>query len=352
MKKLSIFTLLLLIVFSCKEEKTIGYTITGEGVNEGVVYLWSSDDTHRELASAMSNGSFSISTTLNSPTLLTMVLPDKKAIPLYAEPGIKATLQPDTLLKSGWRVKGGRTQELYDSISRVLDAATSMEKQKKIIEEFIAAYPISEVNVELFRRYLVEIPTPDNDYIRKTMPKLGGVMQDHQYFAGVKKMLDKKTGNVKHRMFPNFNYNTVDSVKCNLGTFSDKYLLINFWATWNSESHEQMKELRNIREMVRSENFAILNISLDTDSTKWLDAVIGDSIIGHNALERKGMNGEIMETFNITSLPYSVLVTPYKRVAEYNLQLDSLTGVLIDSLTHKHDTRNEKKNDKKKKTNK
>ena len=346
MRRLSIFTLLLLIVFSCKEEKTIGYTITGEGVNEGTVYLWSSNETHRELSSAMSNGSFSISVSLNDATPLTLVLPDSKTVPLYAEPGTRATLQPDTLLKNGWCVKGGSTQALHDSISRVLDAAESMEKQKKIIEDFIAEYPINEVNVELFRRYLVEIPNPDNEYIRKTLSKLGGVMQDHQYFAGVKKVLDKKTGNVKHRMFPNFSYPTVDSVKCSLGIFADKYLLINFWATWNADSHEKMKELRSIREMVRSENFAILNISLDTDSTKWLDAVIGDSIIGYNALERKGMDGEIMESFNITSLPYSVLVTPYKRIAEYDLPLDSMAGVLIDSLTHKHDTRNLNRNKK------
>ena len=343
MRRLSIFTLLLLIVFSCKEEKTIEYTIAGKDVKEGTVYLWSADERHRELSSTASNGSFSISMPLNDATPMTLVLPDSKAIPLYAEPGIRATLKPDTLLKNGWCVEGGRTQALHDSISRVLDAAGSMDKQKKIIEEFIAEYPISEVNVELFRRYLVEIPNPDNDYIRKTLSKLGGVMQDHQYFAGVKKVLDKKTGNVKHRMFPNFNYATVDSVKCSLGIFSNKYLLINFWATWNSESHEKMKELRSIREMVRSENFAILNISLDTDSTKWLDAVIGDSIIGHNALERKGMDSEIMESFNITSLPYSVLVTPYKRIAEYDLPLDSMAGVLIDSLTYKHDTRNDKK---------
>lgn len=343
MKKLSILTLLLLTLFSCKEEKIVGYTIAGNDAKEGMVYIWSSDDTRRELSSVMSNGSFSIFITLNDATPLTLVLPDSKSIPLYAEPGIKATLQPDTLLKSGWYVKGGRTQALHDSISRVLDAAEEKDKQKKIIEEFITKYPISEVNVELFRRYLVDIPDPDNEYIRKTISKLGGALQDHNYFANIKEIVDKKSGNVKHRMFPNFHYLTTDSVKCSLGIFTDKYVLINFWATWNTKSHEQMKELRNLRKIVRSENFAILNISLDTDSTKWLGAVNGDSIIGHHVLERHGMNSEIMETFNITSLPYSVLVTPYKRIAEYDLPLDSMAGVLIDSLTYKHDTRNQKK---------
>jgi hypothetical protein len=55
------------------------------------------------------------------------------------------------------------------------------------------------------------------------------------------------------------------------------------------------------------------------------------------------MASEVLESFNITSLPYSVIVTPYKRIAEYSVALDSLTAMRIDSLTHKHDTRNEKK---------
>jgi hypothetical protein len=120
------------------------------------------------------------------------------------------------------------------------------------------------------------------------------------------------------------------------------------WATWNSNSHEQIKKLRELREKVRSENFAILNISLDSDTAAWKNAVQGDSIIGDNVSDYKGMASEVLESFNISSLPYSVIVTPYKRIAEYGVALDTLTAMRIDSLTHKHDTRNEKKENKKK----
>ncbi|MBQ5627543.1 MAG: hypothetical protein IIU97_05465, partial [Bacteroidaceae bacterium] len=89
-------------------------------------------------------------------------------------------------------------------------------------------------------------------------------------------------------------------------------------------------------------------ISLDSDTAAWKNAVLGDSIIGDNVSDYKGMASEVLESFNITSLPYSVIVTPYKRIAEYGVALDSLTAMRIDSLTHKHDTRNEKKENKKK----
>ncbi len=344
MKRLSLLTLLLLTFFSCKEKEAPKYTIQGSGIEEGTVYLLHNDN--KSIISAKSNGEFTLSVVMNDTTTLTLVLPDSKTIPLFAEPGITATLQPDSTLKSGWSVKGSATQALYDSISRVLDATDNIDKQKKTINEFTSRHPLSEVNVELFRRYLIDIPAPDNEHLRRAISKLGGALQDHRYFATAKKQLEKKTGNVKHRMFPTFSYNTLDNREITLGTYTDKYLLVNFWATWNNDSRKSIGTLERFRELIRSENFAILNISLDNDTAKWHAAVIGDSIIGDNVIEIKGMNCEILETFNITSLPYSVLVTPYKRIAEYGLTLDSLTALSIDTLTHKHDTRNQKKKNK------
>lgn len=347
MKRLSTLIALLLFLFSCKEKEAPCYTIQGSGVMDGEVYLWSNDKDYRDVLSAKNDSCFSISVPLEETTIFMLALPDGKIIPLFASPGTTATLRPDSTLKSGWAVDGDSIQALHDSISRILDATTSFEKQKKIIEKFAKDNPFSEINAELFRRYIIDIPAPDNDYIRKSISNLSGVMQDHRYFTITSKLLEKKSGNVKHRIFPSFNYTTIDGKKVNMGTYSGRYLLINMWATWDSASHEQIKRLRDIRQKVRSENFAILNISLDSDTTAWSSAISNDSIIGDNVLDIKGMASEILESFNITSLPYSVIVTPYKRIADYDIALDSITAAKLDSLTHRHDTRNAKKDKKK-----
>lgn len=344
MKRLSAYiALFLLLLLSCKEEQRLHYTIQGDGVADGTVFLLSTDEGNREISSIRSNGRFAISIAQSDTATLFLVLPDSRIVTLFAEPGVTATLLPDSTLRCGWSVKGTASQALHDSISRILDTTNDIAKQKKIIEEFTNKYPLSEVNIELFRRYLIDVPNPDNEYLRKATSKLGGALQDHRYFALAKKMLDKKTGDIKHRMFPSFNYTTIDSNKVNLGVYADKYLLVNIWATWDKESHKSIKTLRDMRKIVKSENFAILNISLDNDSARWKRAVTADSIIGDNVIDRRGMGSEILETFNIASLPYSVLVTPYKRISEYGLRLDSLAFETIDSLTYKHDNRNQKK---------
>lgn len=319
------------------------YTVKGDGVGEGTLFLFGSDNTYKELASTRSNGDFTISVPLEKATRMTLILPDSRTVTLFAKPGITATLQPDTTLQSGWCVTGDKEQALHDSISRILDAATDFASQKKIIEGFTHKYPVSEVNVELFRRYLVDIPDPDNEYLRKAIQRLGGVLQDHEYFYNLKKRLDKKGGEIKHRMFPTFNYTTIDNKEVTPGTYSDRYLLVTFWATWDADSREGLKRLKEVQKGIRSKNLAILNIALDCDTALLRRAIENDTIIGDNAYDNKGMNSDVVEMFNISSLPYSVLVTPYKRISEYDLQLDSVSIALIDSLTYRHENKIQKR---------
>lgn len=344
MRKALSYILLLMLAVACGGGGGISkYTVKGDGVGEGTVFLFGSDYTYKELASTRSNGNFTISVPLEKATRMTLILPDNRTVTLFAKPGITATLQPDTTLQSGWCVTGDKEQALHDSISRILDAATDFASQKKIIEGFTHKYPVSEINVELFRRYLVDIPDPDNEYLRKAIQRLGGVLQDHEYFYNLKKRLDKKGGEIKHRMFPTFNYTTIDNKEVTPGTYSDRYLLVTFWATWDADSREGLKRLKEVQKGIRSKNLAILNIALDCDTALLRRAIENDTIIGDNAYDNKGMNSEITEIFNISSLPYSVLVTPYKRISEYDLQLDSVSIALIDSLTYRHDNKTQKR---------
>ena len=343
MRKLSAYILLLFLVFSCKEKgETSKFTIQGTGVGTGTVYLFGSGDIHKRLSSTQCDDQFTMSIPLESNATLTLILPNGKTLTLYAEPNMTATLQADSTLKSGWAVIGSRTQTLHDSISRVLDATESHNKHRNTIEEFTKKYPLSEVIVELYRRYLVEIPSPDNEYIKKAVGRLGGVMQDHEYFVSLKKRLDKKPGNIKNKLFPNFKYTTFDNGKADLGMFSGKYLLITFWEAWNENSREHLKRLDEINRNITGESFAILNVAIGSDTAQIRKFIEENEVIGYNTYDPQGMNSEVLEPFNITSFPFSTLVTPYKRIEKYQLNLDDSDIAFIDSLVLKHDKKQKK----------
>ena len=358
MGKNVILTLLLLLLFSCgKKQPGNLYTIEGEtGTPNGLVCVFGTDSRHERVDSVRCDktGAFTLSLPVDTLTPLFLVTPEGRMVPLYAEPALTATLKRDSTLKSGWSIEGGTTQALHDSISRVLDATRRESRLIEKIDSFILANPISDVSIELIRRYITEKPEPSNKDIRSRTSKLGGILKDYEYIAGLSKKVESKNSNVQHRSMPEFKYSVNDSTEVSLETYIRKYTLITFWASWDKNSLERLKELAAIKDSVKSESFAILNIALDYDSARWNRMLTEDSIVGDNVLDIKMFHSPLVKQFNVKSLPFTMLVSPYQRVVEYDVRTEGL-GLRIDTLSRRYDKNEEekkKKEEEKKKKNK
>ena len=349
MKRSGILILTLLFLFSCgKEEQMSTFTIEGDtGTPKGMVYIYGTDSRYDKADSIAcdKNGYFRISIPADTITPLMLVTPDKKCVPVYGEPMQTARLQRDSTLQSGWSVAGGKTQALHDSISRVLDACTVTNELHEKIDSFILSNPVSDVNIEIIRRYMTEFPQTDHRAIRSRTSKLSGILQDHYSIIILKERTDSKISNIDHRSFPIFNYTTADSTQVTQASYMKKYTLVTLWASWDPKSRERMKELAEIQNGIKSSSFAILNISLDYDSAAWRDFITGDSIVGDNVMDSNMFNSSIVKQFCVNSLPFTILVSPFQRVVSYNPQLDGLASH-IDSLATKYDKEQEKKNQK------
>ena len=354
MKRLFIFTLLLAVLFSCgKEQPDNVYTIGGKTeFPNGLVYVFGTDNRYERVDSVRCDdeGSFNLSLQVDTLTPMFLVIPETRAIPLYAEPKITAALKKDSTLKNGWCIEGGTTQALHDSISRVLDATPAGNTQIEKIDSFILTHPVSDVCIEIIRRYIIETPAPIAKDIRSRISKLSGILKDREYIVNLNKKIDNKNSNVLHRSFPDFEYTTIDSIEVTQERYLRKYTLITFWASWDKNSLERMRELAAIKDSVKSESFAILNIAFDYDSAQWRKFITEDSIVGDNVLDRKMFHSPLAKQFNIKSLPFTMLVSPFQRVIEYDVETEEL-GERVDSLARKYDRDQEKKkkNEKKKK---
>ena len=347
MKKSITYILVLLLVIACgKKVELPQYTINGKySDKECTLFIVGLDSRHEGLDSITcdKNGEFTYSIPLDTITPLALVLPDGNSVTLYAEPHRTATLRKDSTMHSGWCVdNGGATQELHDSITRVLDACPTYTNQIAVIDSFIKYNPVNEVCIELIRRYMVNIPNPDNLHIRQRIKELGGIIQDHEFFTSIKSGIDQNNSNLIHKALPTFRYTPNDSTEIKQGDYAKKYLLITFWASWNEASRAELGKLRALDDSIKSKSFAILNISLDHDIAAWRECVEGDSIIGDNVCDTKGWEGDIVKKLNIETLPFSILVTPYQRISKYNISIGE-TAHLIDSLATKYDEQEETK---------
>lgn len=356
MKRFYIFTFLLALLFSCgKEQPTNTYTIKGvTDYPDGLVCMFGMDNRYEKVDSVRcdDDGSFALSLQVDTLTPMFLITPEGRIVPVYAEPKITATLTRDSTLNSGWSIEGGDTQALHDSISRILDATPAGNRMIEKIDSFIMAHPLSDVCIEIIRRYLTETPEPVNKDIRSRTSKLGGILKDNEYIVSLNKKTESKSSNILHRSFPDFKYSLNDSTEIKLEDYTRKYTLVTLWASWDNNCLERMRELAAIKDSVESESFAILNIALDYDSALWRKFITEDSIVGDNVLDRMMFHSPLVKQFNVKSLPFTMLVSPFQRVIDYDIDTEGL-GERIDSLTKKYDKNQEEKrkkaNEKKKK---
>lgn len=343
MKKIALFTLLTLLLAACDESPK--YTINGDcGTGNDTLYLFGLDKRHDKVEKIICDkqGSFShtIATTQSIPLILAM--PDGEMITLYAEPGTQAKLIADPLKENGWMVKGGKEQALYDSIAGILEKLDSNSERIIHIDRFIKEHPFSELNIEIMRRFLVEVPNPNNSFIRKRINNLGGTLQDHEYFAELKERLDSRNGNTIHKMLPSFNYTTPKGENITYKKYREKMLIINFWAAWDPVSREKLKRQSKLYSMSDTSKIKLLNISLDYDTAMWRKCVAEDSIAGDNVCDGKGWNNELANNFLIESLPYTISVSPFQRIDIFGIKESQYTATL-DSLKRKYFDKKEKK---------
>lgn len=333
MKKIAAFSLILLSLVACRESIP-HFTFSGSyGTGGDTLYVFGLDFRYDRIDTLPTgkNGRFEYRINTDTVIPLTLVLPDGTMLPLYAEPNAEAVMN---LTDNGYRISGGAMQTVYDSIDMKLAAIKERSLLNETIDEFISNHPLSEVNIHLLQKYFIEIPDAKNALIRQRIEKLGGTLQDNEYVAAVKSKVGSKKSNVVHRAFPAFDYTTDDSVRIIRGRYIGKFMLVTFWASWDSASVRRMKELSVLESKLDTAYFKMLNISFDNDTAAWRRCLTNDSIAGDNVCDMRAWDNPLAKELTIEELPYSILVNPYQRVEVFNVQMELLNEKL-DSLIDK-----------------
>lgn len=342
MRKIIISLIAFICLTACDNE-TPRYTLSGNyGTGNDTLYIFGLDYRHSKTDTLSTNdkGYFEYAIETDTVIPLTMVLPNGTMLPLYAEPHCTATLSNSG---QGYKIEGGYTQSIYDSITNVLSNIKERSQLNDSIDAFIKKHPLCEVNIHLLQKYFIETPNAQNSLIKERIEKLGGTLQDNDYIALVKSKIDDKNNHVVRRSFPTYSYTTKDSTRINRGRYMGKYMLVTFWASWDSASVSHLKGLQPLQQKLDTAYFKMLNIAFDHDTASWQRTLTADSIMGDNVYEIKGWECELAKELTIDKLPFSILVNPYQRIEEFNITPDNIEERL-DSLVDKL-----KKNDSRKK---
>lgn len=102
--------------------------------------------------------------------------------------------------------------------------------------------------------------------------------------------------------------------------FKDQYLLVHFWASWDTVSRDSNAVYRRIYKQVqKNKKFALLGVSLDINKDSWQKAIKTDTLKWEQVCDLSGWNTEVVKQLAIKTLPANILLNPSGRIEGKNL---------------------------------
>jgi peroxiredoxin len=117
---------------------------------------------------------------------------------------------------------------------------------------------------------------------------------------------------------PNSSLRNVQNETVDMSSFKGKIILVDFWASWCAPCRLANKKLVQLHFELKDQKFEIIGVSLDTDKTKWINAIKKDKIEYTQLNEPKGFDANVAVRFGVEQLPTSFLFDRNGRLLAIN----------------------------------
>ena len=129
---------------------------------------------------------------------------------------------------------------------------------------------------------------------------------------------------------PSFSVKDKNGETLTLQSFKGNYLLIDFWASWNTSSVGDLSFIQKASDRFQHQNFKVLTVSLDSDTSAWKDAIekyhLNDRF--KNACLAEGFASPMTVEFGVTSIPRMILIDLDGNIIDNNIEGNKLNNRL------------------------
>ncbi len=370
MKKLLGFAALLLFAtMACKSIFNNQFTVSGEIQGAAGKEIKLMEFTNTQVITIDSvvvaeNGAFELKANTAQPTVFVLNL-DGRLIPFLAENGNKIEIRADiNTYDKAYEITGSPGAESLKSFFAAFNAFQENVNQLNLfIEPFVNTPQFDSVRIIAQSRYedlekkqrefvydffkqtdetVVPIYailfaggfiSPENDYawyearlaqFEKTHPR-------SKYTAYLKKFIEPYAAQANLQIgktAPDFSLKTPEGVSLKLSDLRGKYILIDFWASWCAPCRKENPNIVRLHNRFKDKGFDILGVSLDRDSSAWVNAIKDDQLNWSQVSDLKYWDSEAAGLYNVTGIPATYLIDPKGVIVGRNLRGQELEAKL------------------------
>ena len=332
MKKYSLLLLLILCLSGCRKSTQVTLTGTIGGLKNDTIYLYGSDGTYDRIDTIYTKaGKFSQKIKPDTVTSAILLLNKQIEYPIFFDRGDEILIEGSIGKPTSLKITGNKANEEYtafqESIKGLLKPSEKVLEQKA--EDFIRQHHSSLVNLYLIDKYFVQKEKPDFAKIKQLIEIMPGTLQDNPSITRLTEYITEAERSDIGKFAPFFSLPNAKGEKISRSAeqFKNKYLLINFWASWadsiaNADANTQLRKI--YRTYKGNKEFAMLGISLDIDKATWKSTIKRDSLNWEQLYSSDGLSSELAKQFAIGKLPTTVLLSPEGKIVAKNVQIGDI----------------------------
>jgi thiol-disulfide isomerase/thioredoxin len=134
---------------------------------------------------------------------------------------------------------------------------------------------------------------------------------------------------------PDIKLPTPEGKELSLSSFRGKLVLVDFWASWCAPCRKEMPNVVKVYKKYHDKNFEIFGVSLDQDMNRWVEAIKSDGITWPQVSDLKYWNSEVVKTYGIEGIPFTVLVDKDGKILAKGLRGPELEKAIENVLAGK-----------------
>jgi peroxiredoxin len=120
--------------------------------------------------------------------------------------------------------------------------------------------------------------------------------------------------------------------RVSLSSLKGNVVLIDFWAAWCPPCRKANAILGELYDKYNSKGFEIYGVSLDRTHEQWTDAIEKDNITWHQVSDLRFMNSPVVTLYNISEIPYAVLIDREGNIIARDFSIDELEELIVANL--------------------
>lgn len=339
MKKLTYYIFIYTIILmtgSCQNSKEINTTVLKGhlGNINDTLFLHGTDRFYDKIDTIITtNGYFEYNLDIDTSIVAIIYSNKFKEQLLFLEPKDQLNISVNEEDSTQLIISGNQMHtdfiQLKDSLLNTPDSL-----KESVVNTFIKDHPFSISSISALQYFIAWQTNPNYALIESIIKEMPGTLKDRQSVEEINNqlMIAQRAQVGRSALF--FNLPDLKGKRIDKKDFKDKVLLLYFWSSWDTQSRTLNKEMHKVwnRWKKYKKEFAMVAISLDTDTISLQKAIKLDSIQWTTLYDRTGWDSQVADRYGIMKLPTTFLINKYGSIISRDVPTDSINKLIEKEL--------------------